>query len=49
MPLLKNNISKIILFIIEIIFVLPIICYVIEGINGLGKVVGTYIRLLGKL
>ena len=49
MSLLKNNILKIILSIIVIIFILPIICYVIEGINGLGKVVGTYIRLLGKL
>ena len=49
MSILDNKIVRIILIIISSPFILNIACYIIKGINGLGKVVGTYIRLLGNL
>ena len=49
MYVLKNKYFKFVLGIMSVMFILPIGVYVFEAINGLGKLVGTYIRILGTL
>ena len=49
MSILKNKIFRSILIFLGVILLLPIICYVVQAINGLGKIVGTYIRYLGTI
>ena len=43
--LFKKYLLKFIIIIIFVLIFLPICCYIIKALNGLGKIIGTYIRL----
>lgn len=49
MRCLENKILKTILSLLVIVLSLPILTYIFEGIMGLGRIIGTCIRILGTI
>lgn len=49
MRCLENKIIKTILLILLIIIFLPILNYVIRAVIGIGRIMGTSIRILGTI
>ena len=47
--MLSNRIFKTALLVIVIALLLPISNYIVQAIVGLGRIIGTYIRILGTI
>lgn len=49
MRTLNNKVIKIILILLIFTFTLPIMNYIIEALVGLGRIIGTFIRILATI
>lgn len=49
MRCLDNKIIRTLLFIILMTLLIPILTYIVEALLGLGRIMGTYIRILGTI
>ena len=46
---ISNKLYKIIILLLIVTFTLPIMNYIIDALVGFGKIIGTYIRILGTI
>ena len=49
MRCIDNKLIKVVIFLILIIILLPILNYIVDAIVGLGRLLGTCVRILGTI